>query len=163
MFAANIDANPTGSMRDMVSGPFRVVFDRYIPFWRQDNFSLRYALSFPDKSCGCPHACKKRLMDFVTGKRTRHGESILTIVLPAAAAYNGDLLFQDMERLKAIPTQSQIQISNRGKAHPRDDEGKELIKRILGQAGIATRDMLSTGKLQYDAGGHDHIRGRSLA
>jgi len=35
-----------------VSGPFRDLFDRTIPFWRKDNFSLRYALSIPMEASG---------------------------------------------------------------------------------------------------------------
>ncbi len=30
-----------------VSEPFRDLFNRYIPGWQQDNFSLRYAISLP--------------------------------------------------------------------------------------------------------------------
>ena len=49
-----------------VSGPFRELFERYIPFWRQDNFSLRYALSIPREELWDAHMqCKKRLMGFV--------------------------------------------------------------------------------------------------
>jgi starch phosphorylase len=139
MFAGyTIDAITNGvHAATWVSGPFRELFDRYIPFWRQDNFSLRYALSLPRQELWDAHMqCKKRLMDFVNREAdAAMDESILTIGFArrAAAYKRADLLFQDMERLKRISnTVGKIQIIYSGKAHPRDDEGKELIKRIFG-------------------------------
>lgn len=139
MFASyTIDAITNGvHAATWVSGPFRELFDRYIPFWRQDNFSLRYALSLPRQELWDAHMqCKKRLMDFVNREAdAAMDESILTIGFArrAAAYKRADLLFQDMERLKRISnTVGKIQIIYSGKAHPRDDEGKELIKRIFG-------------------------------
>jgi glycogen phosphorylase len=42
-----------------VSGPFRELFDRYIPLWRQDNFNLHYALSLPRQELWGAHMqCK---------------------------------------------------------------------------------------------------------
>ena len=64
-----------------VSGPFRELFDRYIPFWRQDNFSLRYALSLPKEEIWKAHMqSKKRLMGFVNRETgVTMDENILTI------------------------------------------------------------------------------------
>ena len=59
MFAGySIDAITNGvHAATWVSAPFRELFDRYIPSWRQDNFSLRYALSIPQGGgVGGPHA-----------------------------------------------------------------------------------------------------------
>ncbi|MBI2998059.1 MAG: alpha-glucan family phosphorylase, partial [Deltaproteobacteria bacterium] len=49
MFARyNIDAITNGVHAvTWTSGPFQELYDRYMPGWRQDNFSLRYALSIP--------------------------------------------------------------------------------------------------------------------
>jgi starch phosphorylase len=61
-------------------------------------------------------------------------ENILTIGFArrAAAYKRADLLFQDMARLKRISNDAgKIQVIYGGKAHPRDNEGKELIKRIF--------------------------------
>ncbi|MEE4602737.1 MAG: alpha-glucan family phosphorylase [Desulfobacteraceae bacterium] len=119
-----------------VSGPFRELFDRYIPFWRQDNFSLRYALSLPKEEIWKAHMqSKKRLMGFVNRETgVTMDENILTIGFARRATTykRGDLLFQDMERIKRISNQvGKIQIIYGGKAHPRDNEGKKLIKRIF--------------------------------
>jgi starch phosphorylase len=119
-----------------VSGPFRELFDRYIHFWRQDNFSLRYALSIPREELWIAHAeSKKLLMDFVNRETgAAMDENVLTIGFArrATAYKRADLLFRDMARLKRISNEvGMIQVIYGGKAHPRDDEGKQLIKRIF--------------------------------
>lgn len=44
----------------------------------------------------------------------------------------GDLVFRDLERLKKISAEAgRFQIIYAGKAHPQDQEGKELIQRIF--------------------------------
>ena len=49
----------------------------------------------------------------------------------AAAYKRADLLFTDMERLKAISAKGgDLQIVYGGKAHPQDNSGKEVIQRI---------------------------------
>ena len=138
MFAGyTIDAITKGvHAATWVSGPFRELFDRYIPFWRQDNFSHRYALSLPKEEIWKAHMqSKKRLMGFVNRETgAAMDENILTIGFARRATTykRGDLLFQDMERIKRISNQvGKIQIIYGGKAHPRDNEGKKLIKRIF--------------------------------
>ncbi|WP_028321638.1 alpha-glucan family phosphorylase [Desulfatiglans anilini] len=119
-----------------VSAPFRELFDRHIPMWRKDNFSLRSALSIPREEIWNAHMqCKKQLMGLVN-RETGAGmdENILTIGFARRAATykRADLLFRDMERLKRISHETgKIQVIYGGKAHPRDQEGKELIKRIF--------------------------------
>lgn len=118
------------------SEPFRDLFDKYIPLWRQDNFSLRSALSIPREEIWEAHMlAKKRLLDQVN-RETGVGidEIALTIGFARRSATykRGDLLFQDLERLRWISKEKgKIQVVYAGKAHPRDDEGKELIKRIF--------------------------------
>lgn len=68
MFAGyTIDAITNGvHAATWVSAPFRELFDRYIPLWKTDNFSLRYALSIPREQVWNAHAQnKKRLIDSV--------------------------------------------------------------------------------------------------
>src|SRR5499427_30296 len=48
------------------SPPFQAMFDRYIPGWREDNFSLRYAMSIPPEAVWQSHLeTKKTLIDYV--------------------------------------------------------------------------------------------------
>jgi starch phosphorylase len=119
-----------------VSEPFRELFDRYIPIWQQDNFSLRYALSIPKQEVWDAHVqAKKRLIGFVN-RETGAGmdENVLTIGFARRATTykRADLLFRDLERLRRISAETgKIQVIYAGKAHPRDQGGKELIKRIF--------------------------------
>jgi glycogen phosphorylase len=119
-----------------VSEPFRELFDRYIPIWQQDNFSLRYALSIPKQEVWDAHMqAKKRLIGFVN-RETGAGmdENVLTIGFARRATTykRADLLFRDLERLRRISAETgKIQVIYAGKAHPRDQGGKELIKRIF--------------------------------
>ncbi len=119
-----------------VSAPFQKLFDRYIPGWRQDNFSLRYALSIPHVDMWIAHMdAKRQLLEYVN-RETNAGFDIdlLTIGFARRAATykRGDLLLQDIERLKAIAARAgAFQIVYAGKAHPNDRAGKEVIHRIV--------------------------------
>ncbi len=118
------------------SKPFQDLFDRHIPGWREDNFSLRYALSIPGEEVWDAHVKnKKALIDYVN-RETGAGldSQVLTLGFARrAAAYNrADLLFQDLDRLKKIAsTKGRFQVVYAGKAHPKDQQGKELIKRVF--------------------------------
>jgi starch phosphorylase len=119
-----------------VSKPFRELFDRYIPDWREDNFSLRYALSIPNGEIWTAHTqAKRRLIQYVN-REANAGMDVdfLTIGFARrATTYKRlGLLFTDIERLKNIVSRSgQFQVIYAGKAHPNDNEGKELIKHIF--------------------------------
>ena len=138
-----------------VSKPFGDLYDRYIPLWRQDNFSLRYALSIPKQEVWDAHRqAKQRLITWVN-QETDAGmeEDVLTIGFArrATSYKRGDLLFHDLERLRRISTETgRIQVVYAGKAHPRDHAGKELIQRIF-QAKHALQNDIRVAYLEdYD-------------
>jgi glycogen phosphorylase len=115
---------------------FRELFDRYIPGWRRDNFSLRYALSIAHEEIWNAHtSAKRRLVDRVahdTG--IRRDASICTVGFArrATAYKRADLLMHDVERLKRIAaTVGALQVVYAGKAHPQDGPGKALIERVF--------------------------------
>jgi starch phosphorylase len=119
-----------------ISEPFRELFDRHIPMWKKDNFSLRYALSIPKQEVWDAHIqAKRKLIDFVSSQTGTHlDESVLTIGFARRAATykRADLLFQDLGRLRGISERSgKIQVVYSGKAHPHDQGGKELIQHIF--------------------------------
>jgi starch phosphorylase len=118
------------------SPPFQALFDRYIPGWRQDNFALRHALSIPRRAVWNAHMeSKTRLLDHVRREAgVDMDPSVLTLGFARRAAVykRGDLLFENIERLKTIVGGAgPFQIVYAGKAHPRDQGGKELIQRIF--------------------------------
>ena len=119
-----------------VSPPFQELFDHYIPMWRQDNFSLRYALSIPREKLWEAHMkCKRKLISLINQKTgVGMDENILTLGFARRATLykRPDLIFNDLERLRKISNEvGNFQIIYAGKAHPRDYEGKKLIQRIF--------------------------------
>jgi len=119
-----------------VSNPFRRLFDRYVPGWKEDNFSLRHALRIPKVDIWDAHIeAKKKLIDRVNRQYNLGMDiGIFTIGFARRAVEykRWDLLFSDINRLKIISSNvGQLQIIYSGKAHPNDLKGKEIIKRIF--------------------------------
>jgi starch phosphorylase len=157
MFAQyKIDAITNGvHAATWTSQPLQALFDRYITGWREDNFSLRYALSIPTQELWGAHLqAKKRLMEYVN-RETNLGMDVddftLGFARRAATYKRADLLLQDIERLKRIVAKTgPLQVVYAGKAHPQDQGGKELIKRIV-QAKDALKPYLKVAYLEnYD-------------
>ncbi len=142
---------------------FHALFDRHIPSWRQDNFSLRYALSIARDEIWNAHAgAKARLIERVarlTGTRLKPETLTIGFARRATAYKRPDLLFHDVERLKAIAARAgALQLVYAGKAHPQDEEGKALIERIF-----AARAALGSGLPVVYLENHDMELGRLLA
>ena len=138
MFAGYaIDAITNGvHVPTWTSPPFEALFDRHISGWREDSFNLRYALSIPMQDVWSAHCtAKSQLISFIN----RHANAgldmhdlTLGFARRAASYKRGDLLFHDIDRLKDVVAKTgRIQVVYGGKAHPADQEGKELIKRIF--------------------------------
>lgn len=139
MFAGyEVDAITNGvHASTWTSKPFQALFDRRIPGWRLDNFSLRYAHGVPLEELWAAHVeAKQALIDRVnTQANAAFDLDTLTIGFARrATAYKRPyLILQQSERLRAIArTGGTLQIVFAGKAHPNDHAGKELIQRIIG-------------------------------
>jgi len=118
------------------SPPFQDLYDRHIPGWKADNFSLRAALALPREDVWRAHQqAKKSLLEEVKLQAGMDMEpDVMTIGFArrATAYKRGDLLFQDMERLRNISAEAgSFQVILGGKAHPQDRAGKEMIQRIF--------------------------------
>jgi glycogen phosphorylase len=121
------------------SPPFADLFDRHFPGWRGDNYSLRYALNLPNDELWAAHVrAKRQLLEFVRRQTgVEYGEDVLTIVFArrATAYKRADLIFDDTDRLRRIArVAGPVQIVFAGKAHPRDEQGKRLIQRVVRMA-----------------------------
>jgi starch phosphorylase len=119
------------------SPPFQALYDRYIPDWRQDNFSLRHAESIPRRDIWEAHTLAKasllRRINETEGQEMDVDTLTIGFARRVTAYKRADLLFTDIERLKKISAEGGgLQIIYAGKAHPRDHEGKAVIQRILG-------------------------------
>jgi starch phosphorylase len=118
------------------SPQFQGLFDRHIPEWRKDNFYLRYAIGIPLHEIEQTHAEAKRALLGEVARATgeRLDERALTIGFARRATHYKriDLLFTDLERLKQISRQvGSLQVIYGGKAHPRDEGGKAMIRSVF--------------------------------
>jgi starch phosphorylase len=138
MFAAyEIDAITNGvRVSTWCAASFQNLFERYIPGWREDNFSLRNAISLPlDEVWNAHLTAKRKLLEHVNWVACANlSEDALTLGFArrAAAYKRADLLIRDVCRLKSIAAKAgRLQIIYAGKAHPYDESGKKLIQQIF--------------------------------
>jgi starch phosphorylase len=129
-----------------VSPPLQQLFDRHIPEWRYDNLYLRYAIGIPLDEIQQAHARAKRDLigeiETATGIRLAENVATLGFARRATEYKRADLLFSDLNRLRAIRQNvGPMQIVYGGKAHPRDEEGKAVIRKIF-EAAAALRDSI---------------------
>ena len=118
------------------SEPFLSLYDRHLPDWRRDNLYLRYAIKIPLEEIRRCHLESKRLLLAEVARRTGQtlDERIFTIGFARrAAAYKRPmLLLSNPDRLRWIAEHiGPLQVIYGGKAHPRDQAGKELIRGIF--------------------------------
>ncbi|MBV9182876.1 MAG: alpha-glucan family phosphorylase [Acidobacteria bacterium] len=121
------------------SAPFSELFDSYIPGWRTDNNYLRYAIGIPLPSIRQAHAeAKAELFEVIARSfGVQLDAKIFTIGFARRASTykRADLLFQNAERLRKIAREvGPLQLVYGGKAHPHDEGGKNLIRRVIGSA-----------------------------
>jgi len=118
-----------------VSEPFQRLFDKHIPGWRSDPFILRSAFNINKQEIWESHSeAKRELIDFVNG-RYNTGMNYYDFTIGFARRQTEykrpDLLISDPERLINIAEKvGPIQIIYAGKAHPKDNSGKNSIKHI---------------------------------
>ncbi len=132
-----IDAITNGvHVKSWASDYMHELFDRFIPDWRKDSFSLRSALSIPISALRAAH--RKAKLDLMGIVKDRSGvvmdPDLLTIGFARRAATykRADLLFHDLERLKEIArSRGGLQIIYAGKAHPKDQPGQAMIRHIV--------------------------------
>ncbi len=115
---------------------FSKLYDRYIPGWNSDPFSLRYALNIPDYEVWDAHQkAKEDLINYINQQNNSgFNKDIFTIGFArrATAYKRADLIFYDLNRLIDIARRKgKIQLVFAGKAHPKDYSGKKLIQRII--------------------------------
>lgn len=114
---------------------FQALYDRYLPDWRRDQLSLRYAISVPGEEIWNAHTEAKRVLVEHVNRETNAGfdRDVLTLGFArrATAYKRGTLIFHDIERLATLAERvGPVQIVFGGKAHPRDQDGKAVIHRI---------------------------------
>lgn len=137
------------------SDPIRDLFYRKIPDWRDDNLSLRYAISIPNDEIWQAHQLsKRRLIEYVNkvcNIGMDHNVMTLGFARRSTMYKRSTLLFTDIERLKTITSHcGPLQIIFGGKAHPKDTRGKELIHEIFRIKKMLNNEILIAYLPDYD-------------
>ena len=116
-----------------VRRPIREIFDKKWPNWKSNPGVLRNAIEIDDMELFDAHKANK---DFLIYYQKAHAwnlldEELLTVGFARrfATYKRATLLFQDMERLGKI-CKDRVQFIFAGKAHPKDQMGKDYIKKI---------------------------------
>jgi len=109
------------------------LFDTYLPSWANEPELLVRVDIIPDEEIWDAHCGAKaylfQYIEEVTGVRLDPEVLTLGFARRAATYKRGDLIFTDLERLLKIGA-GKIQLVYGGKAHPRDEPGKQVIQRI---------------------------------
>lgn len=119
-----------------VSEPFKRLFDKHMPGWRADPYILRSAFSISKTEIWNAHMdAKKVLINFVNKNynlNMNFNDFTIGFARRQTAYKRPDLLISEPERLKQIAKKfGSIQIIYAGKAHPKDQSGKDSIKNIF--------------------------------
>ncbi len=112
----------------------RRLYDKYLPGWANEPEIFVRTGRIPDEELWDAHMeAKRKLIDYVN-RETQSDMNYDTLTIGfarrATAYKRADLLFSDIERLARIG-EGRLQIIYAGKAHPRDESGKQLIQRIF--------------------------------
>jgi starch phosphorylase len=133
----------------------RELFDKKIPDWKIDNPSLRYAISIPHNDIWQAHEQAKRHLIEYVNKTCNAGmdKNVMTLGFARRATQykRPTLMFSDTDRLKSIASHcGPLQIIFAGKAHPRDTQGKELIRKVFKIKDILNDDIRIAYIPDYD-------------
>jgi len=117
--------------------PMKEIFDEYLHGWRNDPAILAHAGKIPDTALiSARQQARAVLRDLVhvsTGVELHEDRLTIGFARRFATYKRANLVFSDLERLRAIGA-GKIQFVFAGKAHPRDEGGKQLIRDIFAGA-----------------------------
>ncbi len=115
----------------------RELFDDHLPNWNKEGKKLLEIDTISDDTLLNAHAKRKRSLLGYANAQVQKALSRNTLTIGfarrAATYKRAHLLFSDMDRLVHL-SQGQIQFVFAGKAHPKDDQGKEIIREIVRNA-----------------------------
>jgi starch phosphorylase len=115
---------------------FATLFEKVAPNWGHGPQELLLADQLSDEAVWHAHAqAKAELLDAIrasSGVEMRPDVPLLAFSRRMTGYKRPDLIFSDVERLRAVNRSWPFQVVLAGKAHPRDDDGKDLIQEIHG-------------------------------
>ena len=135
---SNIDFITNGVHHSYWMGsPFKRVYDQYVPEWRANPECLLLIDDIADDVIWNAHQERKQyLLGYANSQVSKAlDKDTLTIGFARRAATykRAQLLFHDMDRLESLGAEK-IQVIFSGKAHPKDHEGKEIIRQIVSKS-----------------------------
>ena len=120
------------------------LFDEQLPGWREDPTKLAHAGKIPTEELvearGVARKVLRELVQTSTGVRLDKSRLTIGFARRFATYKRANLVFSDLERLREIGA-GKIQFVFSGKAHPRDEGGKALIKSIFDSAKDLEQDI----------------------
>jgi starch phosphorylase len=130
-----------------MSEPIQQMLDEHIPTWRRDALYLRNSIDLPEAKILSAHARSKEALLAEVGSRTGLvlNPRVLTLGFARRAATykRANLMFTDPERLQKIAASAGgLQILYAGKAHPQDEPGKALVRKVIEDAAKYSNDVL---------------------
>ncbi|MFQ5865682.1 MAG: alpha-glucan family phosphorylase, partial [bacterium] len=116
------------------SESFQRLYNQYIPGWDVDPTHFARAMFIPDEEIWKAHMVAKgkllRVVEDATETKMDLNRLTIGFARRAAAYKRADLLFHDLERLAKI-AKGKVQFIFAGKAHPKDEPGKQLIQKVF--------------------------------
>lgn len=120
--------------RTWTCAPIAKLYDHHLPEWMHQPSVLIRADQIPEQEIWSAHIDAKRTLCAYIRDKTGMQFELESCVLGFARRMTGykrpDLLFTEIERLKTINKQFPLQIIFSGKAHPSDEQGKQLISQL---------------------------------
>jgi starch phosphorylase len=117
---------------------FKHLYNEHLPGWCHEPELLVRADQIADEAIWQAHvAAKQRLIAFVrerSGVNLELGRMTIGFARRMTAYKRPELLFSGLSELRDLAGQRPLQIVLAGKAHPRDYDGKALIKRLYAHA-----------------------------
>lgn len=152
----DVDAITNGvHVHTWVQPPFAKLFDEYLPGWSTDPYVLRNALTIPHRKVWAAHQQAKKDLAAMVQRRINVAldQDLFTIGFARRLApyKRAHLFFSDHDRLRRIAREvGPFQIVMAGKAHPRDTQGKEILRTIY-DARDALQDVIKVAYIpNYD-------------
>ena len=112
---------------------FKALFNHHLPGWANEPELFVRIGVIPDEQLWEAHqSAKRRLLGIVeerSGRRLSPDVLTFGFARRATAYKRADLLFSDLQRLRRIAG-GRLQVIYGGKAHPKDEPGKQLIESI---------------------------------
>ncbi len=130
-----------------MSRHFQQMLDEHIPEWRRDHLFLRNVIELPENEILSAHARAKDELLAEVASRTGVvlNPRVLTLGFARRAATykRATLMFTFPEQLQAIAERAGgLQILYAGKAHPQDEPGKALVRKVVEDAARLCNDAL---------------------